>query len=48
MRTYKVLIVNIKINKDLQIKKDAIESIRVELQNLRTYADGGRAGYAER
>ena len=31
---------------DPQIKKDAVESIRVELQNLRTYADGGRAGYA--
>jgi len=36
-----------KNNKDPQIKKDAIESIRIELQNLRTYADGGRAGYAE-
>ena len=35
-----------KNNKDPQIKKDAIESIRIELQNLRTYADGGRAGYA--
>jgi hypothetical protein len=32
---------------DPQIKKDAVESIRIELQNLRTYADGGRAGYAE-
>ena len=31
---------------DPQIKKDAVESIRVELQNLRTYASGGRAGYA--
>ena len=31
---------------DPQIKKDAVESIRIELQNLRTYADGGRAGYA--
>jgi len=31
---------------DPQIKKDAVESIRVELQNLRTYADGGRAGYS--
>ena len=31
---------------DPKIKKDAVESIRVELQNLRTYADGGRAGYA--
>ena len=36
-----------KNNKDPQIKKDAIESIRIELQNLRTYASGGRAGYAE-
>jgi len=35
-----------KNNKDPQIKKDAIESIRIELQNLRTYASGGRAGYA--
>ena len=32
---------------DPQIKKDAIESIRIELQGLRTYASGGRAGYAE-
>jgi len=31
---------------DPQLKKDAVESIRVELQNLRTYAEGGRAGYA--
>jgi len=31
---------------DPQLKKDAVESIRVELQNLRTYASGGRAGYA--
>ena len=31
---------------DPKIKKDAVESIRIELQNLRTYADGGRAGYA--
>tara|TARA_X000001388_G_scaffold52514_1_gene38231 strand:- start:14 stop:901 length:888 start_codon:yes stop_codon:yes gene_type:complete len=31
---------------DPQLTKDAVESIRVELQNLRTYADGGRAGYA--
>ena len=31
---------------DPQVKKDAVESIRVELQNLRTYASGGRAGYA--
>jgi hypothetical protein len=30
---------------DPKIKKDAVESIRIELQNLRTYADGGRAGY---
>ena len=30
---------------DPQIKKDAIESIRQELQSIRTYADGGRAGY---
>ena len=36
-----------KNNKDPQIKKDAIESIRIELQNLRTYADGGRIGYAQ-
>ena len=39
-----------KNNKDPQIKTDAIESIRVELQNIRNYsakADGGRAGYAE-
>jgi len=36
-----------KNNKDPQIKKDAIESIRIELQGLRTYASGGRAGYAE-
>jgi len=38
-----------KNNKDPQIKTDAIESIRVELQNIRNYsakADGGRAGYA--
>jgi hypothetical protein len=35
-----------KNNKDPQIKKDAIESIRIELQGLRTYASGGRAGYA--
>ena len=35
-----------KNNKDPQIKKDAIESIRKELQGLRTYASGGRAGYA--
>ena len=32
---------------DPQIKKDAIESIRKELQGLRTFASGGRAGYAE-
>ena len=31
---------------DPQIKKDAVQSIRVELQGLRTYASGGRAGYA--
>jgi hypothetical protein len=31
---------------DPQIKKDAIESIRKELQGLRTFASGGRAGYA--
>ena len=31
---------------DPQLKKDAVESIRIELQNLRTYASGGRAGYA--
>jgi len=30
---------------DPQIKKDAVQSIRVELQGLRTYASGGRAGY---
>ena len=36
-----------KNNKDPQIKKDAVESIRIELQGLRTYASGGRAGYAE-
>ena len=36
-----------KNNKDPQIKKDAIESIRIELQGLRTFASGGRAGYAE-
>jgi hypothetical protein len=36
-----------KNNKDPQIKKDAIESIRIELQGLRTYASGGRAGYAQ-
>ena len=30
----------------LKLKKDAVESIRIELQNLRTYASGGRAGYA--
>ena len=38
-----------KNNKDPQIKTDAIESIRVELQKIRNYsakADGGRAGYA--
>ena len=35
-----------KNNKDPQIKKDAIESIRKELQGLRTFASGGRAGYA--
>jgi len=31
---------------DPQIKKDAVQSIRLELQGLRTYASGGRAGYA--
>ena len=31
---------------DPQIKKDAVQSIRLELQSLRTYASGGRAGYA--
>ena len=31
---------------DPQIKKDAVQSIRIELQGLRTYASGGRAGYA--
>jgi len=31
---------------DPQIKKDAVQSIRVELQGLRTYASGGRTGYA--
>ena len=31
---------------DPQIKKDAVESIRIELQNLRTYADGGRTVYS--
>ena len=31
---------------DPQIKKDAIQSIRLELQGIRTYAEGGRTGYA--
>ena len=31
---------------DPQVKKDAVQSIRQELQGLRTYASGGRAGYA--
>lgn len=31
---------------DPQVKKDAVQSIRLELQSLRTYASGGRAGYA--
>ena len=30
---------------DPKLKNDAVQSIRVELQGLRTYASGGRAGY---